>query len=117
MAYPVALNFQVTNVGSQWRFYHCYGSFLLISAMSFVFDNANCQHSIEPVTFQLRENRVQIFGWRDDLSGVSEYELEVYQMEYSVASGKLVLPDHPVHTLTWQQVGPMPTIELRNAGA
>ena len=69
------------------------------------------------VPLQLRENRVQIFGWRDDLSGVSEYELEIYQMEYRAASGKLVLPDHPVHTLTWQQVGPLPTFELRNAGA
>ena len=62
-----------------------------------------CKHSIAPVTFQLRENRVQIFGGRDDLSGVSEYELEVCQMEYSAASGKLVLPDQPVHMLTWQE--------------
>ena len=59
---------------------------------------------------------MQIFGWRDDLSGVSEYELEVYQMEYSVASGKLVLPDRPVRMLTWQGFGATPTIELRNAG-
>ena len=69
------------------------------------------------VPLQLRENRVQIFGWRDDLSGVSEYELEVYQMEYSASSGKLELPDHPVHTLTWQHDGPMPTFELESAGA
>ena len=69
------------------------------------------------IQFQLRENRVQIFGWNDSLSGVREYELEIYQMEYRAASGKLVLPDHPVHTLTWQQVGPLPTFELRNAGA
>ena len=70
-----------------------------------------------PVTFQLRENRVQIFGWRDDLSGVSEYELEIYQMEYNAVSGKLVLPDRPVHMLAWQGFGATPTIELRNAGA
>ena len=66
--------------------------------------------------FQLREIRAQMFGWTDDLSGVSEYRLQVTQMEYNPASNKLVLSDHPVWTGSWDESEPLPTFEVQNAG-
>ena len=60
---------------------------------------------------------MEIFGWNDTDSGVSDFFIEAFPTEYNPASGKLRPTANPVYSVRWtQEEDNFPSFEVRNTG-